>query len=160
MAMPTDIGVIDLMMGIPVSEDNSEAYEFMKPLLMDEESRNLFKMPAQYMFKDIPKIGPVADKVAWVLGHMDRHGIERAMVGLPRNPDVLEAVMAAASARPSATTGSMPSTPSRPGSTRRCPSTTSASTRSTPPAWTKSCRSSSPRGSAARDSRASARRWS
>jgi predicted TIM-barrel fold metal-dependent hydrolase len=41
----------------------------------------MFKMPAQYMFKDIPKVGPVEDKVAWTLGHMDRHNITRAMIG-------------------------------------------------------------------------------
>ena len=53
MAMPTDIGVIDLMMAIP-NNDTSDYYDFIKPLLMDEQSRQMFKMPAQYMFKDIP----------------------------------------------------------------------------------------------------------
>ena len=54
MPMPKGIPVVDLMMGIPVSETNTEWYESFKPLLMDEESRQQFKMPAQYMFKDIP----------------------------------------------------------------------------------------------------------
>jgi predicted TIM-barrel fold metal-dependent hydrolase len=81
MPFPTGHKVIDLMMGIPVSGDNSEWYEAFKPLLMDEESRSLFKMPAQYMFKDIPKVGPVEDKVAWSIGHMDTHHIERALIG-------------------------------------------------------------------------------
>lgn len=31
MAMPTDIKVIDLMLSVP-GEDNSQWYEFMKPL--------------------------------------------------------------------------------------------------------------------------------
>lgn len=80
MPMPRDIKAIDLMFGIPVSEDNSELYDFMKPLLMDEESRNQFKMPAQYMFKDIPQTAGVEDKVRWTVEQMDKFGIERAMV--------------------------------------------------------------------------------
>jgi hypothetical protein len=81
MPIPAGQKVIDLMLAIPVSEDNSEWYEEFKPLLRDAESRSQFKMPVQYMFKDIPKAGPVADKVAWTLGHMDRFNIERAMIG-------------------------------------------------------------------------------
>ena len=81
MPLPKDIRVIDTMMGIPVSEDNSEWYEAFKPLLMDAESRRMFKMPAQYMFKDIPKTGEVNDYVAWTVEQMDRFNIERAMVG-------------------------------------------------------------------------------
>ncbi len=81
MPMPDGIQAIDLMFGIPVSEDNAELYEFMKPLLMDEQSRNQFKMPAQYMFKDIPKVGSVEDKVRWTVEQMDRFNIDRAMIG-------------------------------------------------------------------------------
>jgi predicted TIM-barrel fold metal-dependent hydrolase len=81
MPMPAGQKVIDLMLAIPVSEDNSEWYEQFKPLLRDAESLAMFKMPVQYMFKDIPKAGPVADKVAWTLGQMDRFNIERAMIG-------------------------------------------------------------------------------
>jgi predicted TIM-barrel fold metal-dependent hydrolase len=81
MPIPAGQKVIDLMLAIPVSEDNSEWYEQFKPLLRDAESRAMFKMPVQYMFKDIPKAGPVADKVSWTLGQMDRFNIERAMIG-------------------------------------------------------------------------------
>ncbi len=38
MAMPSDIKIIDLMLNVP-GEDNSGWYEFMKPLLLDEQSR-------------------------------------------------------------------------------------------------------------------------
>ena len=84
MPMPTDIKIIDLMMGIP-AEDNSGWYEFIKPLLMDEESHKLFKMPAQYMFKDIPQAGKQADYAAYVVEQMDKHNIERAMLGVDDN---------------------------------------------------------------------------
>ena len=53
MPMPKDIGVIDLMLAIP-GDDSSTFYDWIKPLLMDRESHDLFSMPAQYMFKDIP----------------------------------------------------------------------------------------------------------
>jgi predicted TIM-barrel fold metal-dependent hydrolase len=84
MPMPTDIKVIDLMMGIP-AEDNSGWYEFIKPMLMDEESHKLFKMPAQYMFKDIPQAGKQTDYAAYVVQLMDKFNIERAMLGIDDN---------------------------------------------------------------------------
>jgi predicted TIM-barrel fold metal-dependent hydrolase len=79
MAMPSGIGVIDLMLGIP-TDDPSAWYEFLRPQLLDAESRKLFKMPAQYMFKDVPEFEPGGDHVALVLREMDKVGIERAMI--------------------------------------------------------------------------------
>lgn len=81
MPMPKDIHAIDLMMGIPVSETNQEWYEAFKPLLLDEESRQMFKMPAQYMFRDIPKLEGVDDYLDFTVQQMDRHRIEVALVG-------------------------------------------------------------------------------
>lgn len=81
MAMPKDIGIIDLMLAIP-GEDNSGFYEFIKPLLMDRESHDMFKMPAQYMFKDIPDTGKQADYIAYTVSKMDEFGIEKALVGV------------------------------------------------------------------------------
>ena len=81
MAMPQGIGVIDLMMNIP-GADNSHWYDFMKPLLLDRESREQFSMPAQYMFKDIPKFEGKEDYIAWTVSQMDRFGIARAMLGI------------------------------------------------------------------------------
>jgi predicted TIM-barrel fold metal-dependent hydrolase len=79
--MPKNIGAIDLMLNIP-GEDNSGWYEFMKPLFLDEESRKVFKMPVQYMFKDIPKTDKQEDYIAYTIGEMDKHGVERAMLGV------------------------------------------------------------------------------
>lgn len=81
MAMPQGLGVIDLMMNIP-GADNSHWYDFMKPLLLDQESREQFSMPAQYMFKDIPKVEGKEDYIAWTVSQMDRYGIARAMLGI------------------------------------------------------------------------------
>jgi hypothetical protein len=80
MPFPKDHKKIDLMFGIPTSEDNSEWYESVKPLLRDEESRNMFKMPVQYIFEDIPKTGGIDDKVAWAVEQMDKWNIEKAFV--------------------------------------------------------------------------------
>jgi len=81
MPMPRDVRIVDLMMGIPVSETNEEWYRQFRPLLMDEESRTQFTMPAQYLFKDIPKLGSGADYVRFLIGEMDRFGIDVALVG-------------------------------------------------------------------------------
>jgi len=83
--LPKDIGIIDTMLGIPSREDRQDWYESFKPLLKDEESRQLFSMPAQYMFKDIPETNNVDDFVKWTVENLDRHNIETALVGF--NPD-------------------------------------------------------------------------
>lgn len=79
MGKPLDHPVIDLMLAIP-GVDNSHWYEFMKPLLRDEESRKIFSMPAQYMFKDIPQTGEQTDYVEYTIEQMNKHGITRAML--------------------------------------------------------------------------------
>ena len=80
MAMPTGVGVIDLMMQIPV-DDSSKMYDFLRPLLLDRESREQFKFPAQYMFKDVPTLRKSSDYVGITLDEMDRFGIQKAMIG-------------------------------------------------------------------------------
>jgi len=81
MSMPTDVGVIDLMLQIP-STDARSWYDFMKPLLLDRQSREIFSMPAQYLFKDLPGFAEGIDPIDFTLAEMDRHHIERAMIGV------------------------------------------------------------------------------
>ena len=81
MPMPTDVPIIDLMLAVP-NDDTSNFYDFIRPLLMDEQSRQLFKMPAQYMFKDLPKVGKRDDYIAYTLDKMDEFNIEKAMLGV------------------------------------------------------------------------------
>ena len=80
--MPCDIGVIDLMLGIP--EGSKKAwYGFLRAGLMDRESKDEFEFPAQYMFKDVPKdIDPAADPITTVLDEMDHFGIAKAQLGV------------------------------------------------------------------------------
>jgi predicted TIM-barrel fold metal-dependent hydrolase len=81
MGIPAGLGVIDLMLQIP-SDDFSAKYDFLKPLLLDKESRETFTFPAQYMFKDVPKTGKSPDYVRYTLDQMDKYGVERAMIGV------------------------------------------------------------------------------
>ena len=86
MTFPSDVGVVDLMMGIPEGS-KKDWYGFLRAGLMDDESKEM-EFPAQYMFKEVPKdIDPDADPVATVLAEMDHFGIERAMLGVSFDRD-------------------------------------------------------------------------
>jgi len=88
MAINQDIHTIDLMLGIPEQEDRSEWYKFMEPLLRDEESKSMFKMPAQYMFKDIPETGSHDDFIQYTIDQMDKFHINQAMIGFHEKSEV------------------------------------------------------------------------
>ena len=94
MSFPRDVSVIDLMLSIP-GEDPSAWYAFMKPLFRDEESRAHFEMPAQYMFRDIPRVEAREDYITYTLEEMDRYNIGRAMVGIggPNSPKQITFVL-------------------------------------------------------------------
>ena len=88
MAINKDIHTIDLMLGIPEQEDRSDWYKFMEPLLRDEESKSMFKMPAQYMFKDIPETGSHDDFIQYTIDQMDKFHINQAMIGFHEKSEV------------------------------------------------------------------------
>jgi uncharacterized protein len=82
MAIPAGLRAIDLMLDFPIAdEDQKQRYEFLKPLLLDQESREQFEFPAEYMFKHVPQFKRGGDFVGVALDEMDKHGIERAMIG-------------------------------------------------------------------------------
>ena len=84
MAMPKDVPIIDTMIGFP-SSDRKSVYKFLAPSLRDKESKEDFKMPAQYMFKDIPaEIEEGVDPVAVTLHNMDTYGVTQGMVNVGR----------------------------------------------------------------------------
>ncbi len=78
--MPSDLGVIDLMLGIPDPGNKKAWYAFLAPNLRDAESKE-FEFPAQYMFKEVPKDPTDGDMIAYTLDQMDTHGIDKAMIG-------------------------------------------------------------------------------
>jgi predicted TIM-barrel fold metal-dependent hydrolase len=81
MGIPAGLRAIDLMLQIP-SDDFSKKYDFLRPLLMDRESREQFSFPAQYMFKNVPTTRKANDYVGIALDEMDKHGVEKAMIGV------------------------------------------------------------------------------
>ncbi len=81
MSMPTGVGIIDLLLGIP-SVDQRVHYEYLRPLFRDVESLKSFEFPAQYMFKDVPDLSNQEDCLSYTLDQMDKFGIERAMIGV------------------------------------------------------------------------------
>ena len=99
MAFPQGSKVIDLMLGIPSSDDRSEWFSSFKNLLMDEESLSQFSMPAQYMFKDVPDLSQQSDTIAYALAQMDKHHIERAMLGIDESSPTHDQALAEHPAR-------------------------------------------------------------
>ena len=83
MPMPSGIGIIDLMLGIP-SDEQTRSYDFMRPLFRDKESLQSFDFPVEYMFKDFPKVTKQEDYIGYTLQLMDKFGIEKAHIGLSR----------------------------------------------------------------------------
>jgi len=84
MTIPENISVVDLCLNIP-GDDDSHWYEFIKPMLMDAESREAFKMPAQYMFKNIPEAVGHDDYIAFTVEEMDKYNIRQAMLDVDEN---------------------------------------------------------------------------
>ena len=68
-------------MASPRRKTAPSGFASFKPLIKDRETLQQFSMPAQYMFKDIPQGNGVDDYVRWTVEAMDRHNIEKAMVG-------------------------------------------------------------------------------
>ncbi len=89
MAMPTDIGIIDTMIGFP-HRDMRETYRFITNQTKDQQSKEQFEFPVEYMFKDVPekKLRDADDPVAATLAEMDRWGVEKGMIGVGRGEDV------------------------------------------------------------------------
>jgi len=78
MAMPTDIGIVDTMIGFPASD--FAQYDFIREQLKDGSKD--FEFPVEYMFKQVPKeLYGRKDPVAITLHEMDRFGVEVGLVG-------------------------------------------------------------------------------
>ncbi len=88
MGMPTDLGIIDTMIGFPHA-DMKEVYRFITRQTKDAQSKDEFKFPVEYMFKDVPEkqLEGADDPIAITLQEMDRWGIERGMVGVVKPGD-------------------------------------------------------------------------
>jgi predicted TIM-barrel fold metal-dependent hydrolase len=91
MAMPTDVGVIDLLMTPMGGKKLREARTQVREMARDAESKT-FHSPAEYMFKDIPyspnargvtgEVEEPPEGADLLLPVMDRCGVERAMISV------------------------------------------------------------------------------
>lgn len=85
MAMPTDVPIIDTMIGFP-AQDLKAQYEFITKQTKDAQSKDEFEFPAEYMFKSPPdktkEVREAADPVAYTLEQMDKWGVAIGMVGV------------------------------------------------------------------------------
>ncbi|HEX4864612.1 MAG TPA: amidohydrolase family protein, partial [Acidimicrobiales bacterium] len=83
MSMPTGVGIIDTMIGFPHS-DLRDVYAFITRQTRDQESRQEFQFPVEYMFKDVPEkqLTGASDPVAVTLEQMDRWGVERGVISV------------------------------------------------------------------------------
>jgi len=80
MAMPTDVGIVDTMIGFPASD--FAQYDFIRAQLKDGSTD--FDFPVEYMFKQVPKelYGGHEDPISLTLKEMDRFGIETGLIGV------------------------------------------------------------------------------
>ena len=81
--MPTDIGIVDTMLGFPHA-DMKEVYRFITRQTKDTQSKEEFRFPAEYMFKDVPEktLEGSDDPIGVTLREMDLWGIERGLIGV------------------------------------------------------------------------------
>jgi len=81
MAMPTDIGIIDTMIGFPM-RDTEAVYDFIRKQTKDADSKQS-EFPAEYMFKQAPKQHEGdEDPVGITLREMDKFGVARGLIGV------------------------------------------------------------------------------
>ena len=94
MAMPTDVPVIDTMIGFP-ARDLKAQYEFITKQTKDSQSKDEFEFPAEYMFKAPPdkekEVRESDDPVGYTLDQMDKWGVSVGMVGVGHREGLGEA---------------------------------------------------------------------
>ena len=83
MAMPQGVPIIDTMIGFP-HRDMAQTYAFITRQTKDRQSREEFKFPVEYMFKQVPEkeLTDSEDPISVTLREMDRWGIEKGMIGV------------------------------------------------------------------------------
>jgi predicted TIM-barrel fold metal-dependent hydrolase len=83
MAMPTDVGAIDLMIGFPRPEA-AKTYDYLRAGIKGDDASTA-EMPAGYMFKHVPNHLSADDPFVGIqitLAEMDRFGVAMGMVGV------------------------------------------------------------------------------
>ena len=79
MGMPSNIGIVDCMIGFPASD--FAQYDFIRAQLKDGSTE--FDFPVEYMFKNVPKeLYGSEDPISITLHEMDRFGVEVGLIGV------------------------------------------------------------------------------
>jgi hypothetical protein len=85
MGMPTDVPIIDTMIGFP-AKDMKAQYAFITQQTKDAESKDDFEFPVEYMFKAPPDkdkaLRETDDPVGYTVSQMDEWGVQLGMVGV------------------------------------------------------------------------------
>ena len=81
MTYPTDVGVVDLMIGFPTG-DKKAVYDYLMRGIKDSETKESFSFPAEYMFKDVPeRADESADPIDEAFAEMDKFGVDQGLFG-------------------------------------------------------------------------------
>ncbi|MGB2756562.1 MAG: amidohydrolase family protein [Acidimicrobiia bacterium] len=77
-------GVIDTFLSLPKPKEAlRDSYSWVTANAMDKESKEM-DMPAEYMFKGVPKYEEITDPVDMALAEMDRFNISKMLIGVDR----------------------------------------------------------------------------
>jgi predicted TIM-barrel fold metal-dependent hydrolase len=90
--MPTDIPIIDTLMGIPRGPDDTAWRTMLAPQLRDKESKETFRFPAEYMYKELPAERRASGAAA-VVAEMDRWGVQRGLINVSFSDELAVAAM-------------------------------------------------------------------
>jgi predicted TIM-barrel fold metal-dependent hydrolase len=77
MAFPSDPRAFDTMLGVPPNRESWQ--KDFGTLVRDKASLGL-RQPAGYMFKELPRVDTDVDYVDWLIGQMDRFGVEAGLL--------------------------------------------------------------------------------
>ncbi|HEV8297882.1 MAG TPA: amidohydrolase family protein [Acidimicrobiales bacterium] len=78
MSMPTNIGIIDTMIGFPTDFGH---YDFIRKQAKDQQTKEGFDFPVEYIFKGVPKdLYGQDDPLGVTLEQMDKWGVEIGMI--------------------------------------------------------------------------------
>ncbi len=81
MGFPTDVGVVDLMIGFPF-QDKRAVYDYLRVGIKDTQSKDEFTFPVEYMFKDVPDEAGDADPIEVTFAKMNAHNITAGLFGV------------------------------------------------------------------------------
>ncbi|MCU1351465.1 MAG: Amidohydrolase [Acidimicrobiales bacterium] len=78
-------GVVDTFISFPdVRAAKAKVYDWIRKASLDKETQSM-EMPAEYMFKDVPKYEQIDDPLELVLAEMERFGITRFLTNITEN---------------------------------------------------------------------------